>query len=60
MQPGTTWFLQGFIRPTARSIVLSADTPEELIDKLAAYEAPPSVISLASLASGKVGLAPLP
>ena len=52
--------VQGFVTPAARSIVISADTPEALIDLLAAYEAPPSIISLASLASGKVGLSPLP
>lgn len=40
--------VQGFIRPASRGIVLSAASPGELIDRLAAYQAPPSLISLAS------------
>ncbi len=39
---------QGFIRPASRGIVLSATSPGDLIDKLSAYQAPPSLISLAS------------
>lgn len=39
---------EGFIRPASRGIVLSAASPGELIDRLAAYQAPPSLISLAS------------
>lgn len=40
--------VQGFIRPASRGIVLSATSPGDLIDKLSAYQAPPSLISLAS------------
>jgi hypothetical protein len=46
--------LQGFIRPSSRAILVSADTPAALIDKLAAYEAPPSLIRLAS--EGRLGV----
>lgn len=46
--PPPTFFPQGFIRPSSRGIILSATSPGELIDKLAAYQAPPSLISLAS------------
>ena len=46
--------LQGFIRPSSRAIVVSAATPADLIDKLAAYKAPPSLIRLAS--QGKLGV----
>ena len=46
--------MQGFIRPASRAILISAATPAELIDKLAAYEPPPSLIKLAS--EGKLSL----
>lgn len=46
--------LQGFIRPASRAIVISAATPAELLDKLAAYQPPPSLIKLAS--EGKLGV----
>jgi hypothetical protein len=45
---------QGFIRPASRGIVVSADTPAKLIDALAAYQPPPSLIKLAS--EGKLGV----
>jgi hypothetical protein len=32
---------EGFLRPVHRNLVLVAAAPEELLDKLAAYEAPP-------------------
>jgi uncharacterized protein (TIGR00730 family) len=32
---------EGFLRPAHRSLVLVAATPDELLDKLASYEAPP-------------------
>ena len=44
---------QGFIRPSSRAILISAATPAELLDKLAAYQPPPSLIKLAS--EGKLG-----
>lgn len=46
--------LQGFIRPSSRAILVSGDTPGELIDTLAAYQAPPSLLRLAS--EGKLGV----
>lgn len=39
---------EGFIRPSSRAIIVSARTSAELLDKLAAYEAPVSLIRLAS------------
>lgn len=39
---------QGFIRPASRAILISGTSPAELIDKLAASQAPPSLIALAS------------
>ncbi|KAL4860244.1 hypothetical protein ACK3TF_000429 [Chlorella vulgaris] len=45
---------EGFIRPTSRSILISAGSPSELIDKLAAYRPPPSLIQLA--AAGKLSV----
>ena len=38
---------KGFIRPASRAIVLSAPDGGELLDRLAAYRAPESVVSLA-------------
>ena len=38
---------KGFIRPASRSIVLSSSDAGELLDQLAAYRAPESVVSLA-------------
>ena len=46
--------LQGFIRPASRAILIAANTPRELIDALAAYQPPPSLITLAS--QGALGL----
>ncbi|EFN51355.1 hypothetical protein CHLNCDRAFT_28106 [Chlorella variabilis] len=45
---------EGFIRPSSRAILVSGDTPGELIDTLAAYQAPPSLLRLAS--EGKLGV----
>jgi len=39
---------RGFIRPESRGIVLCATSPSELLDKIAAYRAPESIVSLAS------------
>lgn len=39
---------EGFIRPESRAIIVSDTDPSCLIDKLLAYEAPPSLIRLAS------------
>jgi len=36
-----------FIRPASRAIILEDSDPAALIDKLIAYEAPPSVVALA-------------
>ena len=46
--------LQGFIRPASRAILIDAATPAELLDKLAAYQPPPSLIALAS--AGKLAV----
>lgn len=49
---------EGFIRPQSRAIVLSEVDPSALLDKLSAYEAPPSLLRLASegkLTSGQRG-----
>lgn len=45
---------QGFIRHSSRAILVDAGTPAELLDKLAKYKPPPSLISLA--AEGKLDL----
>ncbi|PSC73469.1 cytokinin riboside 5 -monophosphate phosphoribohydrolase LOG3-like [Micractinium conductrix] len=45
---------EGFIRPASRAILIAANTPRELIDALAAYQPPPSLITLAS--QGALGL----
>lgn len=39
---------QGFIRPSSRAILVDAPTPAELLDKLARYQPPPSLIRLAA------------
>lgn len=39
---------EGFIRPQSRAIVLSEEDPSALFDKLMAYDAPPSLLRLAS------------
>ncbi len=46
--PSLLCLLQGFIRPASRAIVIDAADPAELLEKMAAYQAPPSLIKLAS------------
>ena len=45
---------QGFIRPSSRAILVDAATPAELLDKLARYQPPPSLVKLA--AEGKLDM----
>lgn len=41
---------EGFVREASRTIVIEGKTPAELLDKLAAYKPPPSLLELAKTA----------
>ncbi|DBB06890.1 TPA: hypothetical protein ACH3X3_009548 [Trebouxia sp. C0006] len=41
---------EGFVREASRTIVIEGKTPAELLDKLAAYKSPPSLLELAKTA----------
>ncbi|DBA88899.1 hypothetical protein WJX79_002825 [Trebouxia sp. C0005] len=41
---------EGFVREASRTIVIEGRTPAELLDKLAAYKPPPSLLELAKTA----------
>lgn len=51
LRPYISWlisacYLQGFVREASRSIVIDAVTPDELLNKMAVYKPPPSLLSI--------------